>query len=45
MLTFLEINGIKIDPSNEEVVKTGLSLASGEMKYEDLLNWIRRHEV
>ncbi|MBO4277548.1 MAG: type II toxin-antitoxin system death-on-curing family toxin [Clostridia bacterium] len=45
MLTFLEINGIKINPSNEEVVKTGLSLASGEMKYEDLLNWIRRHEV
>ena len=40
LLTFLETNGIKIRPSVEEVVRVGLSVASGEMKYDDLLEWI-----
>ncbi|MBE6678479.1 MAG: type II toxin-antitoxin system death-on-curing family toxin [Ruminococcaceae bacterium] len=40
MLTFLETNGIKLHPCNEELVRVGLALASGQMKYEDLLEWI-----
>lgn len=40
LLTFLETNGIKIRPTNEEVARVGLAVASGEMKYKDLLNWI-----
>ena len=40
LLTFLETNGIKIRPTNEEVSRVGLSVAAGEMKYEELLNWI-----
>lgn len=40
LLTFLETNGIKIHPSVDEVVRVGLAVASGEMKYEDLLSWI-----
>ena len=40
LLTFLEVNGIRIRPSEEEVVRVGLALASGKMKYEDLLEWI-----
>ena len=45
MLSFLEINGIHIDPTNEEVVYAGLSVADGSMKYEDLLEWIHRHRI
>lgn len=40
MLTFLEANGIHTDVSNDEVARVGLAVASGEMKYEDILNWI-----
>ncbi|MBR0171274.1 MAG: type II toxin-antitoxin system death-on-curing family toxin [Lachnospiraceae bacterium] len=41
MLTFLEVNGIRINPSNEEVVRVGLAVAEGTMTYEDILEWIR----
>lgn len=40
MMTFLEVNGIKIDPSVDDVARVGLAVASGEMKYDDLLEWI-----
>lgn len=40
LLSFLEVNGIKIRPSDEEVVRVGLATAAGEMKYEDILAWI-----
>ena len=44
LLTFLEVNGIKINPTVDDVVRVGLSVASGEMKYDDLLKWIRDNE-
>lgn len=44
LLTFLETNGIKIRPTNDEVARVGLALDAGEMKYEDLLEWIRENE-
>ena len=40
MLTFLEVNGIRIYPSVDDVIRVGLAVASGEMKYEELLGWI-----
>ena len=40
MMTFLEVNGIKIRPSVEEVARVGLEVAAGIMKYEELLDWI-----
>lgn len=40
MLIFLEVNGIKLRPTNEEVARVGLAVASGEMKYQELLDWI-----
>jgi death-on-curing protein len=40
MLTFLEVNGIRIYPSVDEVIRVGLAVASGSMKYEELLEWI-----
>ena len=44
MLTFLETNGIKIDCTNDDIVKIGLGVASGEMTYEDLLEWVKEHK-
>ena len=40
LLTFLETNGIRINPEVEDVARVGLALASGDMKYEELLQWI-----
>ncbi len=40
MMTFLEVNGIKIYPTVDDVARVGLAVASGEMKYDDLLEWI-----
>lgn len=43
MLTFLEVNGIHINCSNEDVTYVGLSVADGSMSYEALLDWVRSH--
>lgn len=40
MLTFLEMNGIHISPSDSDVINLGLAVASGESEYEDILKWI-----
>ena len=45
MLTFLEVNGLKARPTNAEVVRVGLAVAAGEMKYEGLLAWVREITV
>lgn len=44
MLTFLEINGINLKFTDDELVKIGLSLASGQMTYENLFDWIKTHK-
>ena len=45
MLTFLEVNGIRLDCTNEDVVKIGLGVADCSMDYEDLLAWVREHRI
>ncbi len=44
LLTFLETNGIKIYPSNDDVARVGLAVAAGKMKYAELLDWIIENE-
>ena len=44
MLSFLEMNGIRIKCTDEELVYAGLSVADGSMGYDELLQWIREHE-
>ena len=44
LLTFLEINGVKIRPTNSEVARIGLSVAAGEMSYRELLQWVLDNE-
>ena len=45
MLTFLEVNGISLDCTNDEVAETGFAVAAGEMDYEALLAWVKGHKV
>ena len=45
LLIFLEVNGVKIRPTNDEVARVGLAVAAGEMTYDDLLEWILDNEV
>lgn len=40
MLTFLEVNGIHIDLSDEEIINVGIGVAAGKMKYEEILEWL-----
>jgi death-on-curing protein len=45
MLSFLEMNGIRIQCTDEEFVDIGLSLADGRMTYEELLRWVIDHRA
>lgn len=45
MLSFLELNGIGIEATNDEIIAMGLAVADGSMKYEDLLKWVKSHIV
>ena len=45
MLSFLELNGIRIDATNEEVAKLGLDVAGGLADSKDILKWIKAHKV
>ena len=45
MLTFLEVNGIHMDASNEEVAQVGLAVAAGQMDYAGLLGWVKAHRI
>lgn len=45
MLTFLEVNGIRLDCTNDDVVEAGLGVASGQMGYEELLAWVKTHRI
>ena len=43
MLSFLEMNGVPIQCSDEELVRIGLSVADGSMGYDELLQWVLDH--
>lgn len=45
MLSFLEMNGIRIKCTDEEIVAIGLSTADGSMSYEELLQWVMEHKA
>ena len=43
MLTFLEVNGIHVNCTNEDVFNIGIGVADGSISYEELLEWVRSH--
>lgn len=45
MLTFLEVNGIHMDCTNDDVAETGLAVAAGNVDYDALLQWVRDHRI
>lgn len=45
MLTFLEVNGIHIEATNDEVVQVGFAVADGKMNYEQLVDWVHKHKI
>ena len=45
MISFLELNGIKIEATNDDVADLGLSVADGSADYNDILEWIYKHKI
>lgn len=45
MLTFLEVNGVHLDYTPEEVVTIALAIATGTMDCDSLLAWICSHRI
>ncbi len=43
MLSFLEMNGVPVQCTDDELVKIGLSVAEGSMGYDELLQWVLDH--
>ena len=43
MLVFLELNGVEINCTQDELVEVGLSLASGKMSADMLFEWLGKH--
>ena len=44
MFSFLELNGIHIESSDEDVISLGLGIADGSMDQDDVLKWIKDHK-
>ena len=45
MLTFLEVNGIRMEYTDEELVQSGLGVADGSMGYDEQLSWVQNHRI
>ena len=45
MLSFLEINGVHLTYTDEELIDLGLGLASDKVSYEQLLAWVNEHKI
>lgn len=44
LLIFLDVNGIKMRCTDDDIIALGLGMADGSLRYEDVLNWIERHK-
>lgn len=45
MLTFLQVNDVTLNITNQDVIDTALGVAAGRMDYDALLAWIRAHRA
>lgn len=45
MLTFLELNGVRLDYTDDDLIFLGLSLAQSSLDYENLVKWIHDHKI
>ena len=44
MISFLELGGIRINATDDDLVEVGLGLATGEISYQNLVAWIEIHK-
>ena len=44
MLVILALNGIELSYTQKELYVVILDVAAGKQEYEDLLDWVRRHQ-
>lgn len=42
-LIFLELNGIELQYSQNELIELGLGVASGQLSSDDILKWLIKH--
>ena len=45
MIILLELNGIHIEATDEDIIALGLGTADGSMKQDDVLTWINKHKT
>lgn len=45
MFTFLEVNGVKLKYSDNELIEIGFSVATGAMDASDLYEWIQSYKI
>ncbi len=45
MLTFLKMNGVELNYTDDDLIFLGISTAAGSTSYENLLNWINSHKA
>ena len=45
MMSFLEMNGIRLTCTDEEIVSIGLSVADGSLGYKALIQWVIDHRA
>ena len=45
MLVFLELNGVSVNCTNDDIIRAGLDTAAGSMDYDALLRWVNAHRM
>lgn len=45
MLMTLQLNNVKINYTQAELVSLGLSVADGKTEYNEILDWIMKHKI
>lgn len=45
MLTFLELNGVYLEHTQQELIRLGLSLAEGTIDYQEVLVWVQSKKI
>ena len=45
IVLILEMNGVKVECTDKDIIEAGLKIACGEMEYNGLVGWIKNHEV
>ena len=45
MLTFLQVNNIELNYTDNDIIKLGYSIAKGKMEYNSVLKWINNHKI